>query len=72
MDMAIGVRRAVMQDIKGLIAAHLLQLSIQVFRLPALQQLWLLLGQIGLHVEIGLGQIQGVPVIHGILLFPQD
>ncbi len=56
MDMAVGVRRAVMQQ-EGLASLGVLaQLSIEAEPLPALEQFRLPLGQPRLHREIGLGQ----------------
>ncbi len=64
MDVAVGVGRAVMEDEQGPVRRSLLELLVQLLPVPAFQILRLLLGQAGLHVEPGLGQVQSVPVIH--------
>ncbi len=68
-DMPVGIRGAVMQDIEGPAGGFLLQLAIEVLLFPALEAHRLALGQIGLHIERGLGQIEGCPVVHGYLLY---
>ena len=59
MEMAVGVRRTVMQD--ELLPPHRLfaQPVVEAKPFPALEQLRLALGQSGLHREVGLGQEQG-------------
>ena len=59
MEMAVGVRRTVMQD--ELLPPHRLfaQAVVEAKPFPALEQLRLALGQSGLHREVGLGQEQG-------------
>ena len=69
MDVAVGVRRPVMED-EFLAALRLLaQALIEAELLPALEQLGLALGQPRLHREVGLGQEQRLaPVASGLNL----
>jgi hypothetical protein len=64
MEMAVGVWRAVMQDIGGPTAGRRLHLLIELVVFPLLQEFRFALGQTGLHFELGLGQIERRPVIH--------
>ena len=68
MDLAIGIRRAVMQHELVTAGAGLADLAVQTLVLPALQHLRFPLRQIGLHRECGVGKIQRVLVIvaHGL------
>ena len=63
MDVAVGVRRAIVQDEFGAALADLPQLPIQVDAVPALQNLRLALGQTGLHRKCRGRQIEGRFVI---------
>ena len=58
-ERSIGVGRAVVQNIAGCIPAHLTDLLIDPFLLPGSQSPRLPLGQIGLHREFSMGQIEG-------------
>ena len=61
---AVGERRAVMQGEAGLALVLLQQLVVEVHVLPALEHFRLPLGQARPHGEVGLGQIDGLVVIH--------
>ena len=56
--LAIRVGRAVMQDKGRLACARSPDLRVKTHRLPLLEPLWLTLGEIGLHRERSLRQIQ--------------
>ena len=61
---AVGERRAVVQREQGLALVLLQQLVVEVDLLPVLEHLRLPLGQARPHGEVGLGQIDGLVVIH--------
>ncbi len=56
-NIAVGVRRTVVQDELGTILANLAQLLVQANAVPALQSLRLALGQAGLHREGGVRKV---------------
>ena len=62
-NVAIGVGRAVVQDVFLPAGPAFPEQPVQILLAPAPQQLRLPLGQIALHGEIRLGQIQGVLVV---------
>ncbi len=62
-DVAVGVRRPVVQHEFGTTLAALAQLAIQVLARPARQNLRLLLRQTAPHGKIGLRQIEGAGII---------
>ena len=66
-DVAVCIRRAVVQDKLGLAVVVLDQVVVQVVLLPILQHGGLLLGQTGTHLKQSLGQIQGTVVLRLIL-----
>ena len=70
-DVAVGEGRAVMQVEAGLTLVLLQHFVVDVHFLPACQHLRLTLGQTGTHGELGLGQIDGLVVVHecALLLF---
>ena len=57
-DVAVGVRGAVMQDPPLAAGARLAELRIEPLRIPLAKQLRLPHRQIGLHGKAGLGEIQ--------------
>ena len=63
-EAAVGERRAVVKGEAGLALILLQQLVVEVHVLPALEHLRLPLGQTRPHGEVGLGQIDGLVVIH--------
>ena len=63
-EAAVGERRAVVKGEAGLTLVLLQQLVVEVHVLPALEHLRLPLGQTRPHGEVGLGQIDGLVVIH--------
>jgi len=63
MDVAVGIRGAVMQDKAGLVGVLRLQAVIKVKVAPQLEPFRLLRGQAGLHREIGFGQENSVLVV---------
>ena len=63
MDIAVGIRRPVMQDILGLAVVLLENGLVEIEFGPLAADNRLFLGQVCLHREIGLGQIQGLLVI---------
>lgn len=64
MNIAVGIGRAVVENEQGPVRCFFLKLLIEFFLVPVFQVLRLFLGQIGLHLEFGFGQIQGIPVFH--------
>ena len=62
---AVGERRAVVEVEEGLALIFLEQLVVHVLLLPPGQHLRLPLGQTRPHGEVGLGQIDGLVVVHG-------
>ena len=58
-DGSVGIGRAVVEDVFGSSSAGGANLGIQVLLLPYLEAFWLVLGQIRLHREGRLGQVQG-------------
>ena len=66
-DVAVCIRRAVVQDKLGLAVVVLDQVVVQVVLLPILQHGGLLLGQTGTHLKQSLGQIQGTVVLRFVL-----
>ena len=66
-DIAVCVRRAVVQDKLGLAVVVLDQVVVQVVLLPILQHGGLLLRQTGTHLKQSLGQVQGTVVLRLIL-----
>ena len=66
-DVAVCIRRAVVQDKLGLAVVVLDQVVVQVVLLPILQHGGLLLGQTGTHLKQSLGQVQGTVVLRLIL-----
>ena len=62
-DIAVGVRRPVVEHEFGAALAALAQLSIQILARPARQNLRLLLRQTGAHREIRLRQIESARII---------
>ncbi len=63
MHVAIGVGRTIVEDELLAVGARLAQLLIQPVRFPACGNARLLLGEAGLHGEIGLRQEDGISVI---------
>ena len=59
MDLAVGVRGPVVQDEERRVFVHLEHPLVQPDCVPALENIDLALGQVGLHREIGLRQPQG-------------
>ena len=66
-DIAVCVRRAVVQDELGLPLVMLHQVVVQVVLFPVLEHGGLLLGQACAHLKQGLGQIQSTVVLRLIL-----
>ena len=62
-QLAIGVRRPIVQNKLGFARSSPAHLAVQIHVLPLLQSLRLALGQVGLHRKIRLGQVQGTFVI---------
>ncbi len=54
MEMTIGVRRTIMQDVAGAVSANSANFTVKIFLLPFFEDLRLTLGKIGLHGKIGL------------------
>ena len=69
MDIAIGIRRPVMQHEARPPLALLTQAAIQINLVPALQHFGLAIGQIALHREGRPGQVQGVFVISHLVRY---
>ena len=67
-DVAVGVGRAVMEDEGGLALVLLHQLVVEVVVVHLPEHVRLPLGQARPHGEVGLGQVNGLVVIHGLLL----
>ena len=63
MDVAVGVRRAVVEDEQRRAFRALAQLLVEAHLLPALEPSGLGLGQARLHREVGRRQEQGAAVI---------
>ena len=63
-DAAVGKGRAVVEIEEGLALVLLQQLVVHVLLLPALEHLRLPLGQARPHGKVGLGQVDGLVVIH--------
>ena len=61
---AVGERRAVVKVEEGLALVLFEQLVVHVLLLPPGQHLRLPLGQARPHGEVGLGQIDGLVVVH--------
>ena len=66
-DVAVCIRRAVVQDELRLALVVLHELIVQVVVVPILEHDRLLLGQTGTHLKQSLGQIQGTVVLRLIL-----
>ena len=66
-DVAVCIRRAVMQDELRLALVVLHELIVQVVVVPILEHDRLLFGQTGTHLKQGLGQIQGTVVLRFVL-----
>ena len=70
MDLAVGVGRPVVQHERRAPGAWRTDLVVQAHLVPALEHLRLALGEIRLHREGGLGQVQGALVVaHGVSSF---
>ena len=65
MEMAVGVRRAIVQDELLAAAALLAQPLVELHLGPALEELGLALGQAGTHREVRLGQKDGRFIVLG-------
>ena len=63
MDVAVGVRRAIVEDEPGASSALAAELGVEVGFGPALEHQRLPPGQVGLHGKIALGQVQGLFII---------
>ncbi len=57
-DVPVGIRRPVVEDEARLSPPGGPDLAVEVVRLPLLQPAWLRLGEVGLHGEVRLGQVQ--------------
>ena len=57
---AVGVGRAIVQDVSGPAGARAADLAVDILAVPALEQLRLGLGEVGLHREAGAGQIDSL------------
>ena len=66
-DIAVGIRRAVVQDELRFALVVLHELVVQVVVVPILEHDRFLLGQAGAHLKQGLGQIQSTVVLRLIL-----
>ena len=66
-DIAVCIRRAVVQNELGLALIVLHELVVQVVVVPILEHDRFLLGQAGTHLEQGLGQIQRTVVLRFVL-----
>ena len=64
MQVAVGERRAVVEGEERLALVLLQHLVVQVHIVPALEHVGLPLGQTGPHGEVGLGEIDGLIVVH--------
>ena len=64
MQGAVGVGWAVMQDVGRRAGARFPDLIVDAHGLPALEHFGLVLRQVGLHGEIGCGQIDGCLEVH--------
>ncbi len=64
MDVTVGVRRTVVQDVTRAVRPRLVDLLVYVNLVPALEHLGLALGQIALHRKVGTGEIESILVIH--------
>src|SRR6516162_9828040 len=64
-DIAVGVRRPVVENEFGPSLAALTESPIEILARPASQNLGLLLRQTSPHGKIGLGQIESARVIEG-------
>ena len=63
-QVAVGEGRAVVEGEEGLALVLLQHLVVQVHVVPALEHVGLPLGQTGSHGEVGLGEIDGLVVVH--------
>ena len=63
--MAVGVRRAVVEDEAGFPGVRLLQATVEVDRFPARQDLGLALRQVGTHRKVGAREVERLLVVHG-------
>src|SRR6476646_11993689 len=59
-DAAVGVRRAVVEDVHGAAGAGVSDLVIEAGGFPAGEEFGLSLGEVGLHGKVGAGQIDGL------------
>ena len=62
-DVAIGIGRAIVEDELRRAGAGFTELAVKVFRLPPGEDGRLLLGEAGLHREVGLRQEDGASVV---------
>ena len=62
-DVAVGIRRAVVQHVAGLALVVLHQLFIKMVRIPLFEHLRLFLGQTRPHVKQSFGQVDRAVVI---------
>ena len=68
-DVAVGVRRAVVEDEGGLALVALDHLVIEVVVVHLLEHVGLTLGQACPHGEVGFGQVDSLVVVHGCFSF---
>ena len=68
-DVAVGVGGAVVEDKLGLALVARHHLVVQIVVVHGLEHVRLPLGQAGPHGEVGLGQMDGLVVIHGWFSF---
>ena len=66
-DIAVGIRRAIVQDELRFALVVLHELVVQVVVVPILEHDRFLLGQAGAHLKQGLGQVQSTVVLRLIL-----
>src|SRR5215831_7239853 len=67
MNAAVGVWRAVVQDVHRTAPASAADLRVQIFHFPAFEQFGLGLREVGLHGEAGMRQIDSLLQISGFL-----
>jgi len=72
MNIAVGVRGPVMQNIRFATGPRLTDRGVQLIIFPQGEPLRLFFGQFGPHGKFGFRQIKGLLIIHGVTTFSQN
>jgi hypothetical protein len=65
MEVSVGIGRSVMEDEHRTVLQGFFHLSIEIPRLPLFEIPLFLLGEVGLHGEIGFGEVESLFEFHG-------